>query len=191
MISNVFIETPINRQEIPQELLDIADKKRTNPMPWKGQFSPQLIEAILNKYAYKNSVVFDPFLGSGTVLYEAGRLGIEAYGTEINPAAFTLANIYKFINLSQTQRKRWIDYFLEELNHNIFDPRQLSPKSQKEIPQNDIEKLISLAVNNDDKFLKILYESLVILLLIGRVILALKNYVWAVNSCFCTARDCA
>ncbi len=164
MLSNVFIETPINRQEIPQELLDIADKKRTNPLPWKGQFSPQLIEAILNKYTDKNSVIFDPFLGSGTVLYEAGRLGIEAYGTEINPAAFTLANIYKFINLSQTQRKRWIDYFLEELNHNIFDPRQLSPKSQKEISQNDIGKLISLAVNNDDVMLKILYESLIILL---------------------------
>ena len=111
MLSNVFIETPINRQEIPQELLDIADKKRTNPLPWKGQFSPQLIEAILNKYTDKNSVIFDPFLGSGTVLYEAGRLGIEAYGTEINPAAFTLANIYKFINLSQTNEKDGLTIF--------------------------------------------------------------------------------
>lgn len=77
LLSGVFNETPINRQEINQKILDIEDKQRTNPLPWKGQFSPQFIEALIEKYADKNSIIFDPFLGSGTVLYEAGRCGIE------------------------------------------------------------------------------------------------------------------
>ena len=42
VVSSIFSKTPINRQEIPQELLDIEDKQRTNPLPWKGQFSPSL-----------------------------------------------------------------------------------------------------------------------------------------------------
>jgi len=115
VLSTIFTETPINRKEIPQELLNIENKQRTNPLPWKGQFSPQFIETLINQYANQNSVIFDPFLGSGTVLYEAGRSGLEAYGTEINPAALILANIYKFINLSQTQREKSINSFLQRL----------------------------------------------------------------------------
>lgn len=83
---------------IPQEKLDILEKTRSNLFAWRGQFSPQLIEVILNSYCLSNSVILDPFAGSGTVLLEAGILELEAYGFEINPAAWILSKIYEFIN---------------------------------------------------------------------------------------------
>lgn len=165
VVSSIFSETPIDRQEIPQKLLDIEDRKRTNPLPWKGQFSPQFIETLINKYANRNSVIFDPFLGSGTVLYEAGRLGLEACGTEINPAALILANLYKFITISPTKRDKYINYFLDRIKNEIWQTMPLFQTRQKEIDQNDlIDKLVYLAVDNDKEFIKILHKALVILL---------------------------
>ena len=74
--------------------LDIDEKKRANLLAWRGQFSPQFVQAILESYTRPDDVVLDPFAGSGTVLIEAARLGYEAYGYEVNPAAQSLAQIY-------------------------------------------------------------------------------------------------
>ena len=165
VLSDIFTATPINKKEISQELLDIENKQRTNPLPWKGQFSPQFIEILINKYANQNSVIFDPFLGSGTVLYEAGRFGIEAYGTEINPAALILANIYKFINILPKQRENYINCFLNRVQIKIFETMPLFQTIQKDVTQDDIiDKVVKLAVDAEQELINILHEALVILL---------------------------
>src|SRR4029077_14425308 len=89
---------------IPQERLDIARKERSNLFPWNGQFSPQLVEALLGACARDGDLVLDPFLGSGTVLHEAGRLRRPAFGVEINPAACQLAATYRLINAGPAER---------------------------------------------------------------------------------------
>jgi len=76
---------------IPQASLNIVEKTRSNLFAWRGQFSPQLIEVILDAYCLPNSVILDPFVGSGTVLREAGTFIFEAHGFEINPAAWILS----------------------------------------------------------------------------------------------------
>ncbi|BAY60874.1 hypothetical protein NIES22_09340 [Calothrix brevissima NIES-22] len=88
-------------QPIPQDKLDIVDKTRSNLFAWRGQFSPQLVEVIFSSYCLPNSVILDPFAGSGTVLLEAGFFSLEAYGFEINPAAWILSQTYELINESQ------------------------------------------------------------------------------------------
>lgn len=85
-------------QPIPPAKLNIVEKTRANPFAWRGQFSPQLIEVLLKAYCLPNSIILDPFVGSGTTLLEAGHLGLEAYGFEINPAAFILSRTYELIN---------------------------------------------------------------------------------------------
>ncbi|WP_252178888.1 DNA methyltransferase [Endozoicomonas sp. 4G] len=85
-------------ESLPQAAVDIEDKSRSNLFTWRGQFSPQLIEQILVNYSSEGEVVFDPFLGSGTVLFESALLGLEAYGCEINPAAVAFAAVYELIN---------------------------------------------------------------------------------------------
>src|SRR5438128_517596 len=81
-----FDGTPLDTTTIPQERLNIDNKERSNLFPWNGQFSPQLVEALLEAYAPARGFVLDPFLGSGTVLHEAGRRGHPAFGSEVNPA---------------------------------------------------------------------------------------------------------
>jgi hypothetical protein len=100
-----FAGLPLDRTTVAQSLLNIDNKKRNNLLPWKGQFSPQLIEILLRTYAPKNGLVFDPFAGSGTVLHEAGSLGMPAVGSEINPAASKMAQMYCLINTPVAQRR--------------------------------------------------------------------------------------
>ncbi|BAZ16076.1 hypothetical protein NIES4071_79510 [Calothrix sp. NIES-4071] len=171
LLSGIFRDTPINTQEIPQKLLDIQDKQRSNPLPWKGQFSPQLIETLIKKYATSNSVIFDPFLGSGTVLYEAARFGIEAHGTDINPAALTLASVYKFTNIYQRQREIYTSKFIERLKAEIPDdtmPLFQGINIREDLAPDEIkQKLIKLVDNSEESLIKLLHKILVILLDFG------------------------
>lgn len=82
--------------------LDIKDRSRTSVLPWRGQFSPQLVEYLLEQI--DGSVVLDPFCGSGTVLYESAAVGKDAVGIDVNPAATILASLSKFCGLSSKQR---------------------------------------------------------------------------------------
>ena len=120
-LNGVYAATPLNICEIPQDALNIANKVRSNPLRWNGQFSPQLVQVLLTHYATPGSVVFDPFLGSGTVLFEAGINGLSANGTEINPAAVTLAQTYRFINLSVECRRLHLNHVSRLLQDNFLE----------------------------------------------------------------------
>jgi hypothetical protein len=107
--SGIYRKVPLNVTEILQSALNIENKSRSNPLSWKGQFSPQLVQVLLKRYAEHNMTLFDPFLGSGTVLLEAGRVEIAASGTEINPAAVVLSRIYQFINMPREKRRIYLN----------------------------------------------------------------------------------
>jgi len=49
--------------------------------------SAQLSNEFYNKHNYRNLTVFDPFMGSGTTIGEAHKLGFTALGRDINPVA--------------------------------------------------------------------------------------------------------
>jgi hypothetical protein len=53
--------------------------------PYLGKFIPQLVRPFLTTYFTPNEVVFDPFVGSGTTLVEACRMGYRSYGVDIAP----------------------------------------------------------------------------------------------------------
>ena len=103
-IPEAFEHIPIDHSSIPQETLDLESRERTNLFPWRGQFSPCLVEALLSKYASANHRVFDPFAGVGTTLFEASRQQLASCGTEINPAAIAMATTVLFIPLSHPER---------------------------------------------------------------------------------------
>lgn len=144
-------------QPIPQEKLDIIEKTRANLFAWRGQFSPQLIETILSFYCPSNSVILDPFVGSGTVLLEASYLSLEAYGFEINPAAYIMSHTYEFINDSQKKE------VLKNLR-NIID--QEFPLRIFEV-SNQVENLVDKLQNTRNMLpdrSKVLFDALVIIL---------------------------
>jgi DNA modification methylase len=109
---------PLDNRTIDQNLLNIANKYKSNPLPWNGQFSPQLVQVLLNYFSKKSDVIYDPFLGSGTTLLEAGELNRTAFGTEINFAAICLSRIYELINYDFPYRMVLVNEFENILINN-------------------------------------------------------------------------
>lgn len=144
---------------ISQELLNITEKKRSNLFSWRGQFSPQLVEAIFNAYCLPSSVVLDPFVGSGTVLLEAGIFSHETYGVEINPAAWILSKIYEFINKSD--KEKTINQVKKYINKEF--PFTILIDTDKVI-ENLEDKVFNFNQNVNNEDAKILFNALIILL---------------------------
>ena len=117
LLNQAFSAISLDRKSLPQGNLDITDRVRRNLFPWTGQFSPQLVEELLTAYAPRDSIVLDPFVGSGTSLVEAARLGLSACGGELNPAAVVLARVFQTVNLDATAR----EIVLCELRNKLFD----------------------------------------------------------------------
>lgn len=52
---------------------------------YHGNFIPQIPYQLLSRYTKKGDVVFEPFMGSGTTLFECEELGRRYIGLDINP----------------------------------------------------------------------------------------------------------
>ena len=98
-----------------QSKLNVSTKTRANLFNWRGQFTPELIEYLLDCYASPDDVVVDPFAGSGTVLLESARRQLDAHGFEINPAAYTMAKFYGFCTLDRRTRLEHLECFEQHL----------------------------------------------------------------------------
>lgn len=143
---------------ISQALLNIEDKNRANLFAWRGQFSPQLIECLLDAYCPPDAVVLDPFAGSGTVLYEAAAMGLFAYGFEINPSAWSFSKLYEFANVPFDEREATIS----ELRRRIEEEFPIILFSEDRLPTDVVEHKTILIGRSLSDNAKILFNALVV-----------------------------
>lgn len=152
-------------QPLSQSLLDIADKSRSNPLAWRGQFSPQLVEVLISTYAPPGGLILDPFVGSGTVLCEAARLGFPALGTEINPAAITLARVYELCNTPTTDRSHLLQAVEADLSRLVDDEHSLLDQSRtRGSGQTPIARLLRAVSSAPSRSRRTILEALITLL---------------------------
>ncbi|TML72178.1 MAG: site-specific DNA-methyltransferase [Actinobacteria bacterium] len=69
---------------------ELPERERTKHVhrlhPYLGEFIPQLVERLLERYVRPGGHVLDPFAGSGTTLVQALESGFDAAG--VDAAAF-------------------------------------------------------------------------------------------------------
>lgn len=162
---------PLQRKEklpfgrpLKQASLNLDEKSRSNLFTWRGQFSPQLIENLLDAYCELGSTVLDPFCGSGTLLYEAGCFGLKAFAYELNPAAYLLSKTYEYINIHPRERELLITSFISIFSGILPEPALLD--SGVDIPV-DVDCFKCRTSNiefDDDEKQRPLLEALIILL---------------------------
>ena len=154
-------DLPLDTRAIPQNILNIGAKTRSNLFAWNGQFSPQLVQALLDTFANSRDFVLDPFLGSGTVLVESGRKQLPAFGVEINPAAFKMAALYRLVCLAVEDRKHLLEncrsLLLDHLPDDFFMPAGTEPNGPE--VRNAV---VALSRNTDDACVKGLLEALIV-----------------------------
>jgi SAM-dependent methyltransferase len=162
-----LLDVPLDTFTISQAHLNIDNKERSNLFPWNGQFSPQLIEQLIKAYAKPQAFILDPFLGSGTVLYEAGRFAMAAFGSEINPAAFKMAATYNLINVPPARRRRIIEEVSDFLNDLMPEAMPLFKGGRESMSGPLDDALVSQAAALPDQHARTLIEALIVLLDIG------------------------
>ena len=179
ILNGIYADTPFDTEEILQADLNIANKHRSNPLRWKGQFSPQLIQVFLDNYSDSDSTVFDPFLGSGTVLLESGMAGLKASGTEINPAAVMLAQTYRLINIPVALRRSHLQTVSNLLHDEFLPELPLFQSIERDDSETNFEvvklKLVRLLSKADHHFQSGLLETLITLLDFYRIDISVQK----------------
>lgn len=81
---------------------------------------------------YQEKVIFDPFMGSGTIVHEAIKLGATAIGSDINPVAATIVRaavddykiddvINEFERIKEQCEENIKHYYRSEYNNEVVD----------------------------------------------------------------------
>lgn len=66
-------------------LISERDKSGKHENIYHGNFVPQIPNQLIRRYTKKGETVFEPFMGSGTTLFECEKLGRNYIGFDINP----------------------------------------------------------------------------------------------------------
>ena len=103
-------------QRLDQSRLNVTTKSRANHLVWRGQFTPQLVDYLLESFATPGDLVVDPFSGSGTVLLECATHDMPCLGNELNPAAYLMSKFFHLVNFERPDRLAILEKVRESLN---------------------------------------------------------------------------
>ena len=79
---------------------------------YPARFSPLFVQAAIEQFTQPGDLVFDPFVGGGTSVVEAMRLGRDAVGFDINELALFISEV-KTTPLPKTDRDRLLRWASE------------------------------------------------------------------------------
>lgn len=65
-------------------LINERDKSGKHANIYRGNFVPQIPNQLIRRFTKKGETVFEPFMGSGTTLFECEKLGRKYIGFDIN-----------------------------------------------------------------------------------------------------------
>jgi SAM-dependent methyltransferase len=110
-----------------------------NLYPYKGKFYPRVVRTLINAFGLKrDSLILDPFNGSGTTTHEASLMEIRSVGVDITP----------------------IGVILSELKNEL----PFIPSQHLEFNLNDLKEILELIENKEWKHSNKIIEKLMLII---------------------------
>lgn len=73
-------------------IINERDKSGKHKNVYHGNFIPQIPNQLIKRYTKENEIVLEPFMGSGTTLFECEKLNRKYIGFDINPEMLEYVN---------------------------------------------------------------------------------------------------
>jgi DNA modification methylase len=103
-------------------LINSRDKSGKHENIYHGNFIPQIPNQLIRRYTKKDEVVFEPFMGSGTTLFECENLNRKYVGFDINP------QIVEYVQKKVSESN---DFYIKECNSLDSEIVNLNSRSLK------------------------------------------------------------
>lgn len=103
--------------------IDDDDRKFHDWYRFVLSYPPHLVDACINRFGLdENSIIFDPFCGTGTTLVESKIQGIKSFGAEASPFAHFVSSVKvdwsidekKYLKASEKIKKRTLSELEEQ-----------------------------------------------------------------------------
>jgi DNA modification methylase len=87
-----------------------------NLYPYKGKFYPRVVRTLINAFKLnKESLLLDPFNGSGTTTHEASLMGIKSVGIDVTPMGVILSELKNDLLFVNEQKLNFSAKELEDI----------------------------------------------------------------------------
>ena len=86
------------------------DKSGKHKNIYHGNFIPQIPNQLIRRYTNENDIILEPFMGSGTTLFECEQLNRKYIGFDINP------DMLEYVNNSMSNEKFKDSFYINNCN---------------------------------------------------------------------------
>jgi len=95
-----------------------------NLYPYKGKFYPRVVRTLINVFKLNhNSLLLDPFNGSGTTTHEASFMGIKSVGIDVTPMGIVLSELKNDLLFIDEEKLNFTPKELQEILQAIENRR--------------------------------------------------------------------
>ena len=117
---NSWKEIDINTDSL--WLIQSRDKSGKHKNIYHGNFIPQIPNQLIRRYTKEQDTILEPFMGSGTTLFECEKLNRKYIGFDINE------QMIEYVNNSMRDNILYVDYYVT--NCNSLDKNMVEKKFQ-------------------------------------------------------------
>ncbi len=87
-----------------------------NLYPYKGKFYPRVVRTLINTFKLNSdSLLLDPFNGSGTTTHEASLMGIKSTGIDVTPMGIVLSELKNDLLFIDEQKLNFTQQELQDI----------------------------------------------------------------------------
>ncbi len=138
---------------------------------YKEGFSASLVEYFFQKYNVSSGKIFDPFAGSGTALFTASAMGLDADGIELLPIGQQIITTKRLIENEFTpddftELKRWAKspIWLDSSERVSINELRITGGAYPEKTKEQIEKYLAAIKKENSRVQAILFFALLCVL---------------------------